>query len=93
MRELCSTLLNSHAAYLGLGQHGILHKIGQHLQCSLLRGLQHQMHSVDQPERNLASSLTRLQPSSLDPRVRVKKCKERDLQVLTQSLGDRLTVT
>lgn len=38
--------LNSHAVYLTLGQHGVLHKIRQHLHHGLLNGVYNQMHPV-----------------------------------------------
>lgn len=42
--------LNSHAIYLTLGQHCILHKVGYDLHHGLLNGFYHQMHPVDWKE-------------------------------------------
>lgn len=85
--------LNSHAVYLTLGQHSVLHKIRQHLHHSLLNGFYNQMHPVDRNETPGPSPPCATSSSSASRNSEGAKCRRRMTvsSLGPQLLSDRLT--
>lgn len=85
--------LDSHAVYLALGQHSVLHKIRQHLHHGLLNGCYNQMHPVDWNETQ-ASLMGATSSSSASRNSKGAKCRRRRMTVSGPGLpflSDRLT--